>query len=386
MRHMRTIALKTSLLAVSGLGILVTSAPAIAGGCGYGSTSPHCQMGSSVNLGQAPSFGPMSVNVQQPMGYLRSVNYQRAPNVSITRVHGMMPSASVSDFPSRFTGGCHPSSTTYCRQDQGTPVDVVFNTPQVSAAPQFSAPQINVPSFNYAAVPSAPRVVAVGGGYDPSKFTPRVYGDNTLTPGIAHVPTSFVDRSPINAANALASARVSTTSYGSMNLSPSYSTTGHQILSTGSQLAGGLTSTQNLSLATTASNPFPSGNPVISTGSSNPTSPVDSTGGYWEQVSGLTAFGDTIATSVVCRRQAPAPAPVASLTRVVRPVIGVRQAVPTPVPYFVDVPVRVRAGQIPSGCRPMGTPYRAPTPQFGPGFGGGFGGGFGRGPGQGWTY
>lgn len=375
---MKTIALKTTLLAVSSLGLITAATPAMAGSCGYGAASPNCQLGTTVNPGSAATFDPLSVNINQPMGFLRSVNYHRAPNVSITRLHGMMPSADVTDFPSSFTSGCHPTSTAYCRTDIGTPVDVTFNTPQPApifnaptfSAPTFSAPRFSAQSFS-APVPSAPRIVAIGGGYDPSKFIPRVYGDNTLTPGIAHVPTSFVDRSPINAANALAGASYSSNRFGSMNLSSMPSTS----YSTASSLV---------------SSPVVS-SPSITSSTSNPTTPVDSTGGYWEQVSGLTMFGDTVATSVVCRRQAPAPQPQ---VRVVRPVVGVPQAVPTPVPYFVDVPVKVRGGQIPAGCRPVGAPF-AGGPAFRPQLGNQFGGGFGHaaprpmlphGPSAGWTF
>ncbi len=402
MRHMKTIALKTTLLAVSGLGLLAaTSTQAVAWGCGNGAPAAYCNTGVNVNQGQAPVFDPMTVNISQPMGYLRTVDYQRAPNVSITRVHGMMDSAALSDFPSNFTQGCHPTSTTYCRQDMGTPVNVQFNSPQIPAsnfnggnfnfarpmrvAPVISAPVISAPQF------SGSRIVAIGGGYDPSKFAPRVYGDNTFTPGIAHVPTSYVDRSPVNAANALAAAGYSTGGYstGSYSSTRGYNLGGTAIMASGNALAGGPTYAQNLSLSPVASNPFPAGSPV---GNDNPTSPVDATGGYWEKVSGLTMFGDTVATSVVCRRQAPRPAP-----RVVRPVVGVPVPVPTPVPYYVDVPIKVQGNVIPNGCRraspvppmPMGPmigsameirpampmrPMMRPMMHqgFGPRFGGGF--------------
>ena len=357
MRHMKTIALKTTLLAVSGLGLLATtSTQAMAWGCGNGAPAAYCNTGVTVNQGRAPVFDPMTVNISQPMGYLRTVDYQRAPNVSITRVHGMMASAALSDFPSNFTQGCHPTSTTYCRQDMGTPVNVQFN-----AAP-MPAGNFNVGNFNFAQparmapVISAPqftgsRIVAIGGGYDTSKFAPRVYGNNTFTPGIAHVPTSYVDRSPVNAANALAAAGYSTRGYsmGGYNLGAPSTT----IMASGNALlAGGPTYAQNLSLSPVASNPFPLGSPV---GNDNPTSPVDATGGYWEKVSGLTMFGSTVATSVVCRRQAPRPLP-RPVPRVVRPVVGVPVPVPTPVPYYVDVPITVHGQGMPNGCRPAGSP------------------------------
>ena len=411
MRHMKTIALKTTLLAVSGLGLLATSSTqAMAWGCGNGAPAAYCNTGTSVNAGQAPAFGPMTVNVSQPMGYLRTVDYQRAPNVSITRVHGMMDTAALSDFPSNFTQGCHPTSTTYCRQDMGTPVNVEFNSPQVPSA-NFNASNLSVGNFNFAQparmapVMSAPqftgsRIVAIGGGYDPSKFAPRVYGNNTFTPGIAHVPTSYVDRSPINAANALAGAGYGASGYSTGGYSAgSYNLGGTAIMASGNALAGGPTYAQNLSLSPVASNPFPAGSPV---GNDNPTSPVDATGGYWEKVSGLTMFGSTVATSVVCRRQAPRPEQRLA-PRVVRPVVGVPVPVPTPVPYYVDVPIKIHGQGIPNGCRrvspvpptpmgpmigsampirpamamrPMMRPAMRPAPMMRQGFGPRFGGGF----------
>jgi hypothetical protein len=51
-------------------------------------------------------------------------------------------------------------------------------------------------------------------------------------------------------------------------------------------------------------------------------STVGANGTYWEKVSGPTAFGNTIATSVICKRQLP--------KQVVNPVVGV--PVPVPVP------------------------------------------------------
>lgn len=363
MRHLKTIALKTTLLCVSGLGIISATTPAFAGGCGFGVNPALCQTGVNVNPGTGPVFDNMNVNVHQPMGHLRSINYQRAPNVSITRVHGMMDSASLSDFPSSFSGGCHPSSTAYCRQDAGTPVNVEFNTPQAQPIPTFNfRPVMPAPMM----MPSAPRTVAIGGGYDPSKFIPRQYGENTFTPGIAYVPTSYVNRNPADAARVLAengysTNSYSTRSYGSMNLSAPLMPSMPQV----NMLAGGPVghvAPQGMmprggnylgsvvtGAATTGSSSTPSGNAI---------SGVDGSGGYWEKVSGLTMFGDTVATSVVCRRQAPQ-----AKAQVVSPVYGIPQPVPTPVPYFVDVPYKVRGNVMPQGCRPAGAPYIAPPLQ-----------------------
>ena len=81
---------------------------------------------------------------------------------------------------------------------------------------------------------------------------------------------------------------------------------------------------------------------------------VAADGTYWEKVSGPTAFGDTVATSVICKRQVQ--------QRVVRPVVGV------PVP--VRVPVTV-----PQTCQTVGhqglghaphAPVGVPSTRYGP--------------------
>lgn len=309
------------------LGVLsatVLAAPAFAGGnCASG----NCNMPVQVMPSYAPEFGPMTVRTEQPMGHLRSVHFQRAPNVSITRIHGMMPSANLSDAPSSFTGGCHPTSTTYCRQDAGVPVQVEMNTPAPTYAP---APVV--------AAPAEPRVVRIGGGYDPSKFTPRVYGDPTFVPGIAHVPTSIVDRDPVRAQQVLDTGRavpqqVVVPGTGRVP-QPMVQ---HQMMQRpmmpqrmmyAPQMRAPQMQAPRLQRPhgfVTAGAPMlqQSGPMAGSYGSS-----VGSDGTYWEKVSGPTAFGDTIATSVICKRQ------VAS--QVVRPVVGVPVPVPVAVPYAVN--------------------------------------------------
>jgi len=98
---------------------------------------------------------------------------------------------------------------------------------------------------------------------------------------------------------------------------------------------------------------------TTTTGGSSPSGNVvggvDGSGGYWEKVSGLTMFGDTVATSVVCRRQAPQ-----KTSQILSPVYGVPQPVPTPVPQYIDVPYKVRGNIMPQGCRPAGQPFIAP--------------------------
>ena len=336
MRHFQKVA-----LLVGSLGISVAAMPAMAGGCGYGGNPYACNMGTSVQSWGTIPAAPTTVNIMPPMGHLKSVNYTRSPNVSITRLHGMTQVPSLTDFPSAFTGGCMPSSTQYCHSNAGTPINVSLNAAPQMRAPIIAAPYTGsslslataTPQYSFTAPLPAPRIVAIGGGYDPSKFTPRVYGDNNITPGIVHAPTSFIDRDPTRAAMALQQASYS--NYSATSLSP-YA--GASVQLGGSTMMGGS---------------FGSASSVAAPSSGTPYTGVDASGGYWEKVSGVTRFGDTIATQVICRRQAPQPKVQVQVQqqRVLRPIIGVPVPVPTPVPYTVDVPVQ--------GCMPA--PIAAPA-------------------------
>ena len=338
----------TKLISKSLLGTLsaaLLAAPAFAGGnCGGG----NCAMPVQVMPSYAPEFGPMTVRTENPMGHLRSVNFQRAPNVSIMRVHSMAPSADLSDAPSGFTGGCHPSSTNYCRQDAGAPAQVPLNTP-MPAPVSMPAP---APAPVYAA-PAEPRVVQIGGGYDPSKFTPRTYGDASFVPGIAYLPTSKVIRDPAAAQQVLDSGMTrpqdvvvpgtGTAPHVGMVRQNNVSLQNAPMMAA-SQLraprfaAPHVMQTQGLRLAPTRMGPSfgQPGAPVLQ--QSGPMagtygSTVGANGTYWEKVSGPTAFGNTIATSVICKRQLP--------RQVVNPVVGV----PVPVPVLAQ-----------QGCQQVGAP------------------------------
>lgn len=345
----------TKFISKALLGVLsatVLAAPAFAGGS---CTNGNCDMPVQVMPSYAPEFGPMTIRTQQPMGHLRSVEFQRAPNVSITRVHGMMPSADLSDAPSGFTGGCHPTSTTYCRQDAGRPVQVELEQSVPLALYSPPAPVV--------VAPSEPRVVRIGGGYDPSKFTPRVYGDPTFVPGIAHVPTSIVDRDPVRAQQVLDTGRAvaqpvvvpgtgTVPQFGYRQMAPQMRAPQMQPRMTPQHMMQRPMGMQNLMMrAPTMQAPMMQQAPRFGQPSapvlqqSGPMagaygSSVAGDGTYWEKVSGPTTFGNTVATSVICKRQLP--------TRVVRPVVGV------PVPVPVAVP----------GCGPVkSAPHHAPAPR-----------------------
>jgi len=111
----------------NGAGLLTTfkARPNCAGG--------NCAVPVHVLPSMPTQFGPLTIQNQNPLGHLRTIDFQRAPHVSITRVHGLAPTATLSDAPSGFTGGCHPSSTTYCRQGGN------FAAPVNVPAPVFSA-------------------------------------------------------------------------------------------------------------------------------------------------------------------------------------------------------------------------------------------------------
>lgn len=64
---------------------------------------------------------PMIVTQKNPLDHLRRVKFSGTPHVNILRVHGQMPSATLSDHPTSFGGGCNPSSTGYCTQADAHP-------------------------------------------------------------------------------------------------------------------------------------------------------------------------------------------------------------------------------------------------------------------------
>jgi len=307
------------IAALGSVGLMATSSTAIAGGCGYGATAPRCDAG--VVVTQSPArFDPMTVQIQQPMGHLKSINFQRSPNVSITRIHGMGPSAGIADAPSGFTGGCHPGTTQYCRGQAGTPVNVTFSPAPVAPAPIVHAPVMHAPRVQ------APRVQAPV--IDMSKYQPRQYGSVEMSHGTALVPTSIVDRNPAHAQAALDSGRTVPQAIASGGMAPGYSAhamqTSTQSLSV--MQAPAAMRAPEMSASAPTMRPYISppvgvqGNAPVQAAPGFNASPVANDGSYWEQVSGPTLFGDTIATKVVCKRQLP--------RRVVNPVVGVPVVVP----------------------------------------------------------
>jgi len=186
-------------------------------------------------------------------------------------------------------------------------------TPIVSApAPIVSAPVYSAP---------------VTQSYDASKYQSRQYGSTDLTPGTAYIPTSIVNRSTADAQAVLNSGRTVAQSRTLGGTAPIATSSSYNTSSYGTS---GFNSVSN------TSGPIIARGPVVATAPSGvPASPVGPDGTYWEQVSGPTLFGNTLATKVVCKRHAPRPVAVQQRVQVVRPIVGV----PVPVRYPVPVPV-----------------------------------------------
>ncbi|CAM3835313.1 hypothetical protein [Litorimonas haliclonae] len=306
--------IKSIMGAVSVLGLLSLSGVANAGNC----AGPDCRLGVSYIPGPPAQFGPVTVQNNRPMGYLRSVNFQRAPHISIMRVHSLEAGPGLSDAPVAFTGGCHPESTQYCRQDAGVPVNVELFAP---APPPAYTGQVSIPTTY-----SSQTV-------DHSLFQSRQYGDAGFVPGIAHIPTSRVDRSPENADRVLNSGRTIPQPHVSGGVAPRPSMTrqnreytGQVSIPTtyGARSSGFMGGVQAPAPAYLQQVGIPetyafgasqlAGAPVLQ---SNGTygSTVGADGTYWEKTSGPTFFGDTLATQVICKRKVE--------TQVVNPVVGV---------------------------------------------------------------
>ena len=339
---------RLGLTSISSLVLMTVAPAALAGNCGtYG--TQNCDPGVVYNASGAPSFDPLSVNINQPLHGLRSVHIHSAPQVSITRLYGQQTLASLGDRPSGFQGGCHPTTTQYCRSDAGVPVNVALSRPQVQA-PVIAAP-VSVVS------PIVTPQVRFGSGYNPAAFQSRQYGENVFTPGIAHVPTSYVDRSPHTAERLLRS-----------GLTRSYNTASYNSssFSAASPYAGGSVQITQPSFSTHTT--VPTGN----------TTPIEADGRYWEQVSGPTLFGDTLATQVVCRRQAPVAQPIQVQRQIIRPVI----AAPAPV-YCEPSRVTSRYGFSSGSVQAPSVQFQGFQQGLNSGYGQSYNSGFGQGR---WTY
>lgn len=151
---------------VMGLGLTVGGTPAMAGYCGQGPVGPIYKQNCNVPVVMMPSApavqDPVVVHTSQPMDYLRSIKYHGAPHVNVTRIHGLPPTVGLGDVPIGFTGGCNPTSTTYCRRPMGHVAPMVAPKPQthiVSATitpPQPRPAPVIAQSLTIAVAPPPP--------------------------------------------------------------------------------------------------------------------------------------------------------------------------------------------------------------------------------------
>lgn len=288
-------------------------------GC-FGAPAPNCNPAPISHPAPVSYPAPMDrlapVNTygQNPYGHLRTVEYKNTPNVNVMRLRSRGPMVRLNDGPSGLTGDCNPTGV-YCgapqgRPVQGRPVNVTF-----APAPQYVAPP----------APVQPRVT-IGSGYNPAAFAPRQYGSTDFVPGIAHVPTSIVDRSPITHIDGVPQPTVRSITTAPMSAP----------MMAAPMMPAPMTSysTNRSYVANTMPTRRPAGN-VIGNVVTNQYSYQPASGGaYWEKASGPTIVDGLPATQILCRREAPRPAPVN--VRVVSPVIGVPYPVPTPVPVAVN--------------------------------------------------
>ena len=372
-------AIKSALLGVVGAGALsmagVATAQAGCGGVG------NCDTGSVHSQSfYGADYGPTTVRTGTPYDHMSSIRFQRAPHVQVTRIHGQGPVAGLSDAPRGNSGGCFAHATGYCYGHAGTPVDVELFQSQ---APVIQAPVVQAPVLTAPVVMAPPmpreRVVAVGRASDPSAFIPRTYGSLDITPGIVHAPTSIVDRDPQRAQAALdriAPGSVTPALSGvpirhgqpyaaPWRLDPVPFAIPADPAPTGVVPAARPVPAPMMAPPMMAAPvmqgsfaPMPVMNAPVLAGGSIPTgfpgaagapvpqadgtyaSTVGADGTYWEKVSGPTAMGSTVATSVICKRKLP--------TQTVNPQVGV----PYPVPVAVPGPV-VDSCDVPHALRPF---------------------------------
>ena len=354
---MRLMFKKAAIL--GGLSVSLLSTSAFAGGCFPGPAGPVCNPGVVTHPGPAPVMDPVHVFSQSPMGHLKTVQYLSTPSVNITRIHGVPNAPQLSDAPNGFTSGCMPESTGYCR---GAAPVMAQPAPIMSqAAPAFVQP---APVIAPPAPQVTERVVAIGGGYDPSKFTPRTYGSNELTPGIAHIPTSIVDRSVENATAVLNSGKTQPQAIASGGTVPTPSMISSVKMSPPTPVMGGniVGTVSNTVTMAPQTNVYPGS--------------MSTDGTYYEKVSGPTMVGGMQATQVICRRQAPQ-------MNVQSPIVGVPTPMPTPVCETVPAPM---APALPM-MAPMAAPMAAqsPVPIYAPSAGGRYGSGYSKSSGGGST-
>lgn len=263
-----------AFIGFSGAVVSVQSASAgHAADCG---PNGDCAMSVKVLPSPAPIYGPMTIENRTPFDRRHSIQFQRAPHVSILRVHGLAPSAELSDGPSGFTDGCHPSSTKYCRVHNNDPL-LTGPMPQpwqqsVQRSGQQSGAQTQPR-------PTPPQILQPLPILTPPPHQRPIHRPVPLhvqRPAPQHVqrPTPMPAPRPMPAP-------------ARPQLGP-------------------------VPIRAFTTPPVPQAQGTI-------VSPVGIDGSYWEKVSGPTLVGGLTATEVLCKRQLPAPP---------NPVYGVPQPMP----------------------------------------------------------
>ena len=299
--------------ALGGAFTLAAASPALAGSnCGTVS-------GDRCNPGYVYSQSPVvtssvSTHYGQPYDHLRRSEYVQTPQINVTRIETGARHASLSDAPAHSWAGCGSIGAVTCAAPAPAPIMARPMPMPVMPAPVMMAPAP-------VTAPAPLRSYSASHSYDASKYVSRQYGSTDFVPGIAHIPTSIVDRSVANRDAILASG--TTVAQPVLHTNSSYAATSNTVA-------------QNLD------------------------------GTSWTRASGPTFVDGMFASEILCKQ----PAPVAPRVQVhqqayqvVRPIVNVPYAVPVAVPGpVVNVRGNSRYGQ--DACAaPAPRPFAGPAPR-----------------------
>ncbi len=274
----------------------------------------NCNPGYVLHAAPADPRAAVGSYTSNPYGYLKTVEYKNTQNVNVMRIRAHAPLVGLDDVPTGYRGGCDPATTGYCRAGAVRPPVMArpVMRPRIMVAPAprsvRSVPQMSTGLVQY------------GHGYDPSKFAPRQYGSTAFVPGIANIPTSIVDRSPITHIDGVPQPQ---------------------------PIVHSVTTARQSGPAVQARPAAPQGRVLGYVNGGSYTTVTPGKPDYWEKTSGATVVGGLPATQILCRRAGTPP--TSRTVNVRRPVIGV----PTPVPTPVPVPVCAGPRPAPVDLPPM---------------------------------
>ncbi len=278
----------------------------------------NCNPGVVVHQSAQDRLAPIASYASAPYGHLKTVEYKNTPNVNIMRMYSRAPQVGLNDVPTGVTSGCRPETTGYCRKPNMRPN---MRPVMANPAPAVVSRPVNVQIFDKPAT-------------ETPRHTGRIYGSLELVRGIAHIPTSIVDRSPITHIDGVPQKQVRSVT----------TVNGHYEAGVGSTMRRPAPITVNSVVNTAPVNVTmpapvvrtqpPAGNVLGYVDAGSYTKVTPGTPDYWEKVSDMTIVDGLPATKIICRRSGK-PAKYETV-RIKRPVIGV----PTPVPTAVKVPVQ----------------------------------------------